>query len=178
MGYSSEPISEPTYAWRELLQRWSDDWLDPVLHEDERVEPFPAEVRAARWLGRAGADDGKITRLEARLGRRLPPSYREFLQTTDGWLNTTTEIDRLLPAGEVGWTRDLAPGMATWTTDTTLKISHTPDATATYLLNPEVVTAEGEWEAWYVAHWIDVVIRYRSFWDLMNCEYDSFRLAE
>ncbi|MFE1443326.1 SMI1/KNR4 family protein [Streptomyces sp. NPDC058739] len=161
-----------------MLQRWSDDWLDPVLHEDERVEPFPAEVRAARWLGRAGADDGKITRLEARLGRRLPPSYREFLQTTDGWLNTTTEIDRLLPADEVGWTRDLAPGMATWTTDTTLKISHTPDATATYLLNPEVVTAEGEWEAWYVAHWIDVVIRYRSFWDLMNCEYDSFRLAE
>ncbi|WP_181359180.1 hypothetical protein [Streptomyces sporangiiformans] len=34
----------------------------------------------------------------------------------------------------------------------TLKISHTPEATDVYLLNPCVVTSDGEWEAWYLAH--------------------------
>lgn len=53
-----EPAPEfrpAVHPWRELLQRWSDEWLDPVLHEQERSEPFPDAVRAARWLGSAGA---------------------------------------------------------------------------------------------------------------------------
>ncbi|WP_329450816.1 hypothetical protein OG894_12620 [Streptomyces sp. NBC_01724] len=57
----------------------------------------------------------------------------------------------------------------------TLKISHTPEATEVYLLNPCVVTADGEWEAWFVAHWLPGAVRYQSFWDLMNDEYRRFR---
>lgn len=57
----------------------------------------------------------------------------------------------------------------------TLKISETPDATDVYLLNPCVVTADGEWEAWYLAHWMAGAVRYRSFWELMNDEYLRFR---
>jgi hypothetical protein len=34
------------------------------------------------------------------------------------------------------------------------------------LLNPHVSTAEGEWEAWYLAPWLPGANRYRSFWDL------------
>ncbi|MEU1599644.1 SMI1/KNR4 family protein [Streptomyces sp. NPDC005708] len=198
---------EQSYAWRELLQRWSDEWLDPVLHEQERAEPFSENVRRARWLGRAGASVEDVGALEDRLGTVLPASYRQFLLTSDGWLNTTSDIERILSAHEVGWTRDLDPDLVTVWIEAygaagarvadeeyfiygeaqdpvsirpeyvphTLKISHTPEATEVYLLNPCVVTAEGEWEAWFVAHWLPGAVRYQSFWDLMDDEYRRFR---
>jgi hypothetical protein len=64
----------PSYAWRDLLQRWSDEWLNPVLHEQERAEPFPPEVRGARWLGAGGATGEEVDVLEDRLGAKLPTS--------------------------------------------------------------------------------------------------------
>ncbi|MFJ1704576.1 SMI1/KNR4 family protein [Kitasatospora sp. NPDC088346] len=195
----------PAHPWRELLQRWSVEWLDPVLHEQERREPFPAAVRTARWLGGAGATAGDIAALEARLDATLPPSYRQFLQVSNGWLDTTSWIERLLRTTEVGWARDVDPALiGPWIESGSelpvpdeeyfvygdgqdcasirteylphmLKISHTPNATDAYLLNPCVVTPEGEWEAWYLAHWLPGATRYRSFWDLMNDEYETFR---
>ncbi|MFJ7197118.1 MULTISPECIES: SMI1/KNR4 family protein [unclassified Streptomyces] len=205
---NDEPTPDPRSAahpWRDLLQRWSDEWLDPVLHEQERHEPFPDGIRTARWLGGPGATPAELAELEDRLGVGLPPSYREFLHTSNGWLDTTTEIRRLLPAREVGWAGDLDPelieGPATdgqpydipdeeylvhgaeqqsWAIRTEylssmLKISHTPEAGDVYLLNPRIVTSDGEWEAWYFAHWLPGAVRYRSFWDLMNDEYRTFR---
>ncbi|WP_206309586.1 hypothetical protein [Streptomyces sp. A0642] len=56
-----------------------------------------------------------------------------------------------------------------------LEISHTPGAGDVCLLDPHVVTPSGEWEAWYLARWLPGAVRYRSFWDLMNDEYRSFR---
>lgn len=194
-----------THPWRDLLRRWSEEWLDPILHEQERHQPFPDEVRAARRLGSAGATPEELAALEARLDTVLPPSYREFLQTSDGWLDTTTSIRRLLPTRETGWLKDLDPELidlssggqepvdipdehyfvygddqdpcairTEYLTDM-LKISHTPEALDVYLLNPRIVTPDGEWEAWYLAHWLPGAIRYRSFWDLMNDEYRNFR---
>ena len=55
------------YPWRGLLQRWSDEWLDPILHEQERAEPFPEAVRGARWLGAPGATGEEFGALEQRL---------------------------------------------------------------------------------------------------------------
>jgi hypothetical protein len=46
--------------------------------------------------------------------------------------------------------------------------------TEVYLLNPLVVTPDGEWEAWFLAHWLPGAMRYRSFWDLMQGEYQLF----
>ncbi|MEU9101629.1 SMI1/KNR4 family protein [Streptomyces sp. NPDC048361] len=206
MGNTQEQNEGQLFAWRELLQRWSDEWLDPVLHEQERAEPFPEEVRKARWLGGAGAAAEDLRALEQRLGAALPPSYRQFLLTSNGWLDTTNDIGRLLSAQEVGWTRDLDPELVSaWTaghTDAssrvsdeeyfrygddqdpvsvrldylhhTLTISHTPNSTDVYLLNPRVMTADGEWEAWHLAHWLPGAVRHRSFWELMNAEYRSF----
>lgn len=203
MGNIRGQDDRPSYAWRDLLQCWSDEWLDPILHEQERAEPFPDEVRRARWLGAAGATEGEVSALEDRLGVMLPASYRQFLLTSDGWLNTSHAIERILPVEEVGWARDLDPDLVTGWDDAdfrvddeeyfvygedqdpaairpeylphTLKISHTPEATDVYLLNPCVVTEDGEWEAWYLAHRLPGAVRCRSFWDLMNDEYRSFR---
>lgn len=157
------------------------------------------------WVGRVPTSK-RSARLRTAWAPYSPASYRQFLLTSDGWLNTTSDIERILSAHEVGWTRDLDPDLVTVWSEAdgagariadeeyfvygeaqapfllrpeymphTLKISHTPEATDVYLLNPCVVTADGEWEAWFVAHWLPGAVRYQSFWDLMNDEYRRFR---
>lgn len=46
--------------------------------------------------------------------------------------------------------------------------------TAVYLLNPQIVTPEGEWEAWFSAHWVPGEVRYRSFWEMMVAEHKGY----
>ena len=58
--------------------------------------------------------------------------------------------------------------------ESALEISDEGDS-AIYLLNPEVVTADGEWEAWFFANWLPGASRYRSFAELMEAEYRTFR---
>jgi hypothetical protein len=55
----------------------------------------------------------------------------------------------------------------------TLAISGIGDS-AIYLLNPLVVTADGEWEAWCFANWFPGARRHRTFWELMQHELESF----
>src|SRR5262249_49221949 len=43
-----------------------------------------------------------------------------------------------------------------------------------YLLNPEILTADGEWEAWFFANWIPGARRYRSFRELRGAEHRGF----
>nr|BFE83808.1 hypothetical protein GCM10020093_064090 [Planobispora longispora] len=154
------------------------------------------------WLGAEGAAEAEIVRHEERLGMRLPPSYREFLQVTNGWDEETRSSLRLLPIAEVGWTRDVDPGLAeTW--GPKLGLPDIPDEDyfrygagqdpihirdeyvpgtlyiaeylegQVYLLNPHIVTPDGEWEAWTFATWYPGAYRFRSFWDLMT--KDVFR---
>jgi hypothetical protein len=54
-----------------------------------------------------------------------------------------------------------------------LEISAVGDS-AILLLNPRVVTPEGEWEAWFFANWLPGAWRHRSFRELMRAEYQSF----
>jgi SMI1 / KNR4 family (SUKH-1) len=55
----------------------------------------------------------------------------------------------------------------------TLAISGIGDS-AIYLLNPMVVTANGEREAWCFGSWFPGARRHRTFWDLMQHERQSF----
>ncbi|GAA4993034.1 hypothetical protein GCM10023205_77130 [Yinghuangia aomiensis] len=45
--------------------------------------------------GSPGADEERLAAAEARIGHRLPPSLRSFLQVTDGWLNAGNFVRRL-----------------------------------------------------------------------------------
>lgn len=56
-----------------------------------------------------------------------------------------------------------------------LEISDKGDA-AVLLLNPEVVSQDGEWEAWFFASWLNGAMRFPSFADLM--QYHVRRAAE
>lgn len=54
---------------------------------------------------------------------------------------------------------------------TALQISPTGDS-AVYLLNPRVVSEDGEWEAWFFANWLPGATRYRSFVEMILKEYE------
>ena len=56
---------------------------------------------------------------------------------------------------------------------TALEISQKGDS-AIYLLNPQVITTEGEWEAWFFADWLPGADRYPSFCEMMQAEYINF----
>jgi SMI1 / KNR4 family (SUKH-1) len=56
---------------------------------------------------------------------------------------------------------------------TALEISKRGDG-AIFLLNPQIVTPEGEWEAWFFGDWLPGADRYRSFQEMMQTEYESF----
>lgn len=55
----------------------------------------------------------------------------------------------------------------------TLQISEVGDS-AVYLLNPQVISKDGEWEAWVFANWLPGAHRYRSFREMMEAEYNQF----
>jgi hypothetical protein len=89
-------------AWRKFLTRYSRELL-----ADVRVRSSLSKaVISSGWLGFAPATTAQLSALEKRIGARLPPSYRNFLKTTNGWRATGPFIDRVFPARRVAWFRD------------------------------------------------------------------------
>lgn len=196
-----------TFNWRDLMIQWNQE----LLADEEMRAELPPEVIASGWLGYPGATAEQLAQLEERLGTLLPPSYREFLQFTNGWRATGHFIPAIWSTEEVEWFAvrnqdtidawqegeryggrepDPAPdeeylaygedgaGEGAFRSEylqTALEISDREVAgTAVYLLNPQIVTPEGEWEAWFFASWNEGATRYRSFWNMMQDEYKSF----
>lgn len=166
--------------WRELLRRWSAEIIAAPAYRDR----LPPEVVAAGWLGYPGATEAQLADAEARLGLALPPSYRAFLTVTNGWRMTTSFIERVRPVGDIGWYRDeAAEVIEAWREGDpevaddlgeTLAISDGTHGEQIYLLNPQEVSPDGEWAAWFFAHWIPGADAHLSFWDLMQAEHESF----
>ncbi|WP_433890136.1 SMI1/KNR4 family protein [Streptomyces sp. CA-111067] len=90
--------------WRPFLERWSGEWVDG--HGPGADEELVPEVRRDRWLGFEPAAEAEVAAAEARLGRRLPPSLRDFLLVTNGWRDTGSFIYRLAGAAELAWLAD------------------------------------------------------------------------
>jgi HEAT repeat protein len=184
-------------GWREFLQRWSEEWL-------ARDEKFSRQIRERCWLGSRPATEKQISHLEKRLGYRLPPSYRNFLLTTNGWSRTSVFIKRVLPASKVDWLQTLNPQLLdTWSPEDSdnpavndlaeyfsydgrpifdaahlrqsLLVAEPIDGDSKiYVLNPLIVAPDGEWEAWRFANWIPGAERFPSFELLMRAEFESF----
>jgi hypothetical protein len=84
--------------WPSLLSS-----IRAIQMELKRREPR----RAIGLSGNPSAPESAIVITELRLGRRLPPSYREFLAFSDGWTNFFNGAS-LLGTGEIGKTTSLA----------------------------------------------------------------------
>ncbi|MFF4366866.1 SMI1/KNR4 family protein [Streptomyces sp. NPDC001594] len=88
------------HEWEPFLRTWSAERDAAGRTGDPARPPF----------GRLGFDPAApeaIAALETRLGAPLPPSYRAFLEVTDGWRWAGEFVELLAPAAEVGLLREM-----------------------------------------------------------------------
>jgi hypothetical protein len=185
--------------WQSFLRNYSS-----ALFENESIRSrTPHEAIVSGWMGFEGASESEIEQAEARLGIRLPPSYRGFLRASNGWRHASHFIYDLLPASGILWFREKNQD---WIDAFVEELRGLPDLSdeeylvygvgqnpcqfrveylqtalqisergdsAIYLLNPKTVTPEGEWEAWFFANWKAGASRYQSFAELLEANYNS-----
>ncbi|GAA1785844.1 hypothetical protein GCM10009735_16300 [Actinomadura chokoriensis] len=175
---SEAVVRIPSMEWRPWLMRWSDEWVRSV-----DTEPDP-DVARTRWLGFTPATEEAVAAAEARIGTRLPPSYREFLLTTDGWRDAGIFVWRMRDTSDIGWLRDLEPywddSWAELCDDDQregtclsrgLLISREADAGILFL-DPGDVDDSGEWAAYSLFSWRAAPPeRFASFTALMESLY-------
>lgn len=83
------------FDWQGLLTQWNGTIFDSKKLDELVVSEHQWKTK---WLGYPGATEKQLAQVERRLGRPLPPSYRQFLQFTNGWhwpegrLRTTEEL--------------------------------------------------------------------------------------
>ncbi|MFC8392531.1 MULTISPECIES: SMI1/KNR4 family protein [unclassified Streptomyces] len=156
------------FDWRPFLLKWSGEWADSLPDSETRGEEDEA-ARQARWLGFPPASEERITALEKRLGRRMPPSYREFLKVSDGWRHAGGFVSLLAGTADARW-HDDESGLAVmfeeyldedagpeerrevdiWRRGLQLDV----ESDVTYvLLDPEDVDEDGEWAVYTWASW-------------------------
>lgn len=188
-------------AWKIVLREYNvrvkEDGIDAdALINLEHGIPTcrPLLKRAIRGqLLNTACGENELGALEARLGAKLPPSYRDFLLTSNGL--AVPNFVSLLPAAQVDWFAkfDEYGAIDAWNhaddeaTDeqyntygadqdcihmrprhlrAALQISTSIDGDV-LLLIPEVRFGD-EWEAWFLGNKNPGAYRYRSFRDLME----------
>ncbi|MEU8773560.1 SMI1/KNR4 family protein [Streptomyces sp. NPDC048606] len=177
--------------WRNFLSRWSEEWADAHGHVDE-LGPDDVASRQGRWLGADPAAEADIAAMESRLGRAMPPSYREFLRVSDGWRHAGAFVVRLAGTREAHWHDDamgLGEGFdAFWGEEENseetraqvglwsraLQLDVESDATFV-LLDPQDVGPDGEWAVRVWASWRAAdPERYPSFAAFMIAMHQEF----
>lgn len=187
------------YDWKQLLTPVSQKLIETADTGDinwlgtPKYNPDGEKVLSDKWLGYPGATEPHITQAEARLGKVLPPDYRQFLALTNGWRNFRHYpfgLVSLLPVAEIdwfvaydhrknigrveSWLELKAEGKIPDTEDNppeehfraTLLIGES-DGNECLLLNPFGMSAGGEWECWIYHNETGIAI-YPSFWELMQ----------
>ncbi|MGW3109142.1 SMI1/KNR4 family protein [Streptomyces sp. NPDC001100] len=156
------------FDWRSFLLGWSGEWADSLPDGETRGEGDEA-ARRARWLGFPAASEERIAAMEERLGRQVPPSYREFLKVSDGWRHAGGFVSLLAGTEDARWHNN-ASGLADmfeeyldedtgpeerqesdlWRRGLQLDV----ESDITYvLLDPEDVDEDGEWAVYTWSSW-------------------------
>ncbi|MFJ8109906.1 SMI1/KNR4 family protein [Streptomyces sp. NPDC096132] len=178
------------FDWREFLGRWSGEWADAWEPERSRGE-LDEVSRRERWLGFEGAGSARTAAAEERLGCRLPPSYRAFVEVSDGWRYAGGFVWVLAGTEQARWHEDAA-GLAQaereeLTEDSTpeevlragmwersLRLDVESDATYV-LMDPGDIDESGEWAVYVWAHWRAAPPeRYGSFREFMEAMHQEF----
>ncbi|MFE7168284.1 SMI1/KNR4 family protein [Streptomyces sp. NPDC057616] len=178
-------MTEECFNWHTFLRRWQEEWVPRAGEESDEGETVVPP-------GRPGADEEAIAAAEQRLGRRLPPSYREFLAVSDGWhVDQMAGIYQLGGAADIDWFRDpydmtslyeqsldedpcyedvMLAGM--W--QRALRLDTESDASYA-LLDPGDRGQDGEWALYVYKGWSgDLPERYPSFRAYMEAMYRGF----
>lgn len=176
-----------SWDWQGLLKQMNDGILSkPIVDEFS----LPSEVIESGWIGYDPATEEQIAVAEARLGVTLPPSYRAFLKTSNGWRVCNPWMEAVYPVENIDFTRNTdldlieiwahsGTGAASASLSDiahTIRISAWTDM-AVLLLNPQKSTTEGEWEAWFYSDTIQGAEVFPSFWDLMQDQLNGLIAA-
>lgn len=185
------------FDWDNLLSHLNQTLIEAI--REDMQQPSASEIPASGWLGYPGASEELIVQAETRLGTQLPPSYRAFLQVSNGWRRSDwTELE-LWSVEQIDWFRirnlDWINCWQPYTPErpsipdaqyfvygeeqdpvhlrreyleTALEISSNSGDGDIYLLIPEVIDSNGEWEAWHFGNKLPGAYRYRSFYELMQ----------
>jgi hypothetical protein len=156
------------FDWRAFLLMWSGEWADSLSDGESGSETDEA-ARQARWLGFSPASEQRIAAMEERLGRRMPPSYRDFLKVSDGWRHAGGFVSLLAGTGEARWHNDEsglgeqfeeyldedAGPEERWEADIWRRgLQLDVESDITYvLMDPEDVDEDGEWAVYTWASW-------------------------
>lgn len=190
VGGSIGRMTDTAFDWRSFLLRWSGEWADSLPDGEARGEDDET-ARRARWLGFPPASEERIAAMEERLGRRMPPSYREFLQVSDGWRHAGGFVWLLAGTEGAHW-HDNESGLADmfeeyldedagpeerleadiWRRGLQLDV----ESDAAYvLLDPEDVDEDGEWAVYTWAGWRAAPPeRHANFLEFMRDVYREF----
>lgn len=152
------PLTVP--EWREFLRGYSSEFLSSEYLREltkEGREDVDTVQRQTQWLGYEPASEDAILAAEERLGVRLPPSYRNFLLASDGWSHIARSLYDLLKVKEIGWFRDVDPGMwDAWSHDEDITeqlkrsvLLSGPADGDYWLLDASKIGPDGEWAAYW-----------------------------
>jgi hypothetical protein len=191
--------------WSDTLGQISREILsDPAFISGNLAAMVTPEQHRTQWLGAPGATEAALAALEQRLHITLPPSYRAFLQASDGFGPLDYFIWRLKPSAEVDWlVKTDADLVEMWESEVETLPSVPDEEYFIYgdeqnqvqvrgeyfrglllvsdwgdagfvALNPDV-QHQGEWEAWHFANWIPGAARYRSFAELVQASLKGYQ---
>jgi hypothetical protein len=188
-------------SWKKFLETWNDNIF--FKSSDSDLEYYkrchPEEFSRLDCL-KPPATEVEIQVLEKKLGKVLPPSYRNFLLSSNGLIWMDGDCELLFGTHEIDWLSTLQKELVDcWCEDnyeeevsdkeyfhyrglqspskirkrylrTALQISNYEDGYV-YLLNPMIVDERGEWESWAFGTKILGAYRYPSFGDMMQQFY-------
>jgi hypothetical protein len=148
------PVTLPD--WQKFLRSYSEDFLR--VNSEAELTGFTSTQLADRWLGYAPAAEEEAKTLEQRLDVQLPPSYRNFLLTSNGWSGAPFAIWELCTIDEAGWLAELeADFLDMWSeygpadvvelAQRSLLVS-CPREGNLWLLDPDTIKPDGEWTAY------------------------------
>ncbi|MFB7247343.1 SMI1/KNR4 family protein [Streptomyces populi] len=178
-------MSGASFDWTEFLGRWQAEWVPRAGRDEDGGQ-------SAVPLGRPGADEAEIAVAEERLGRRLPPSYREFLAVSDGWhVDQTAGIYQLGGVADIDWCRDPHGMTAVYQenlgdnpSEEDVRLAgmwqralrlETDSDMSDALLDPGDRDEDGEWALYVYKGWSgEFPDRYPSFRAYMEAMYRSF----
>ena len=195
------------YRWDLFVKCWEDEVIKNILSSGEVNTPEEQYVKDHLKITSEPASEADIAQLEKRFNVKFPPSYLSLLKLTNGLVVIGMDAfdGNLLPSNKVTYFKDSYPNLydidvkykpyasdgeyfvygkkqntalTRWNYfDSAIVISSFADS-ALYILNPMIVDADGEWEAWIYSPSRGIV-RYRSFIDLIRAAaFKSTKMPE
>lgn len=180
------PASSADAPFADALRQFDRDVMDRLrrMPDSERIQiEAPALARGTTLDAPASA--AAIEALERRIGKPLPPSYRAFVETSNGMLfvgalNIVTmhPVDNVVKLSPQNY-----PGIAGWIANPDVAVPLDPTAGGplpgawlrsawvissvedgdVYLIFPDLAGPDGEWPVWYFSNAGPGARAYRSF---------------